>query len=133
MVLSSQPLPSAIVVDDDEDIAKIFNEFIRLLNVEVISFTDPFNAFTHFKTDPNKFSLIISDMTMPGMNGIELARKIRELNKSVEIIVITAFDIKDILKRYDTTSLKINHIFQKPVELSILKETIYKIVKPNTL
>jgi two-component system, cell cycle response regulator CpdR len=61
---------------------------------------------------------------MPGMNGIELANKIRELNSSVKIFLITAFDISDIQDSESYKQAKIDKIVQKPLKLASLKKII---------
>lgn len=113
-----------MVVDDEKDIALTFKVILSELNYNVDSFTDSIQSLDHFKLNPMKYSLIILDLIMPDMNGLVLAGKIRELNTSVSIFIITAYNIENYKKKYDMASLKIDKILQKPVDLDILKELI---------
>ena len=81
-------------------------------------------AFEYFENNKNKFSLVITDLRMPGMCGIELAKKVRELNESVKILLITAFDTADLESSEAYQSAKIDKVIQKPIKLSILKKII---------
>jgi two-component SAPR family response regulator len=81
-------------------------------------------AFEYFKNNENKFSLVITDLRMPGMCGIELAKKVRELNDSVKIFLITAFDTAGLERSEAYKSAKIDKVIQKPIRLSILKKLI---------
>ncbi len=78
----------------------------------------------HFKTNRDKFSLVITDLRMPGMCGLELANKIRKLNDSVKIFLITAFDIADLENNSSYQSAIIDKTFQKPIKLSALTNII---------
>jgi CheY-like chemotaxis protein len=81
-------------------------------------------AFEHYRQCADKYSIVITDLRMPGMNGIELANKIRELNSDVKIFLITAFDIADIQDNESYKQAKIDKIVQKPLKLTSLKKII---------
>ena len=66
---------SIIVVDDEAQLAFLFKYFLERDGHDVVSFTDPFLALEYFKEIPNKHSLIITDLRMPGLCGIDLAKK----------------------------------------------------------
>ena len=61
-----------IVVDDDIDIANIFNTFLQELGYNTVSFTDPILALEFFKQNSQKYTILITDLRMPCMSGIEL-------------------------------------------------------------
>lgn len=128
---SLQNFPHVMVVDDDEDIALTFKVILSELNYKVDSFTDSIKALDHFRINSKRYSLIILDLIMPDMNGLVLAGKIRELNNSVSIFIITAYNIENYKRKYDMTSLKIDKIIQKPVDLDILKELINNILRSD--
>jgi DNA-binding response OmpR family regulator len=91
------------------------------MGLDAISFTDPLPAFEYFKDNPNKIQLVITDLRMPGISGLELAKKVRELNDSVKIFLMTAFDIRDLENNSDYVSARIDKLIQKPVRFSKLR------------
>ena len=68
-------------------------------------------------------------MRMPGMNGIELAKRIRRINSKIKIFLMTAFDISDIENNSDYKVARIDMLLQKPIHLSNLREMIKTALK----
>ena len=67
--------------------------------------------------------LVISDFKMPGLNGMEFLKKIKELNRFVRTILMTAFTIEDKVFREYTKKKIINSFVQKPIAIDdLLKE-----------
>ena len=120
---------SVIVIDDEIELSSIFKTFLRKEGYDTISFSDPLIALEYFKDTFDKHSLIIADMRMPGMNGIELAKRIRQINSKIKIFLMTAFDISDLENNYDYKAAGIDTIMQKPVHLSNLREIINTALK----
>lgn len=87
-------------------------------------FTDPISAIEHYQLFPDKYPLIITDLRMPRMSGIEFATKIRKFNSVVKIYLVTAFDISDIQNQQDCKEAKFNNILQKPLDLLNLQKII---------
>jgi DNA-binding response OmpR family regulator len=125
------PTPGIIVVDDESDLAFLYKQFITGLGFDVVSFTDSLLAFEHFKQNIDRYCLLITDLRMPGMNGIDLANKVREVNKTVKIFLVTAFATEDLEDRQDFKAAKVDRIIQKPLKLSRLKEIIKQDIKTH--
>ena len=104
--------------------SQIFLEFLRREGYDAISFTDPIMALEYFRETSSKHSLMITDMRMPDINGIDLAKNIREINNKIKIFLTTAFDAKD-LKDYENYKIaRIDRIIQKPIRFPDLREMI---------
>jgi FixJ family two-component response regulator len=125
------PTPCIIVVDDESDLAILYKQFITGLGFDVVSFTDSLLAFEHFSQNIDRYCLLITDLRMPGMNGIELANNIREVNKTVKIFLVTAFATEDLENRQDFKAARVDRIIQKPLKLSKLKEIIKQDIKTH--
>lgn len=115
---------SILIVDDEEELATLFKNYFEASGMDAVSFTNPLLAFEYFKDKQNKISLVITDLRMPGMCGLELANNIRELDGSVSIFLMTAFDTNDLESREIYHSSRINKILQKPIRLAVLKKLI---------
>lgn len=115
---------SIMVVDDEQSLSTLFNDFLTREGYDVVSFTNPLLALEHFKNNSHAFSLIITDLRMPGLNGIEFANKIREFNDQVKIFLTTAFDIQDLVDKPGYFDSRIEKVIQKPVKLHQLRGII---------
>ena len=115
---------SVIVIDDEMELAALFKTFLSKEGFDAISFTDPLIALEYFRDTFDKHALIIADMRMPGMNGIELAKRIRQINSKIKIFLMTAFDISDLENNSDYKAARIDKLLQKPVHLSNLRKMI---------
>jgi len=89
--------------------------------VSVVSFTDPVIALEHFSDNKDAYALVIADLRMPGLNGLELLKKVKTSNPNVRTILMSAYNFdEDIL-------------FLKYMEEGIIDSTIDKPVTMNRL
>src|ERR1051325_8622382 len=77
-----------LLVDDEPDICMVYQIVLEDAGYQCTSYTDPVKALQEFK--PYFYDLILLDIKMPVLNGFELCRKIREVDRAVHIIFITA-------------------------------------------
>lgn len=112
------------IVDDEQDITTLFHDALMGINgITVFAFTDPILALEHFQMNQDAYVLVISDFRMPGLNGTELLRKMKDMNKFVRTILMTGFDIDDEMFRTYTKKKIINGFVQKPIRLyDLIKE-----------
>jgi len=115
------------IVDDELDIASLFREYLsRIKDVLVFSFTDPVVALEHFINNKHEYFLIISDLKMPRISGIELIKKVKEANPFVRTLLMTAFEIDDTMFDEYRKANIINDFLQKPVRLEDLHSIVEK-------
>lgn len=113
-----------VIVDDDLEITILFREALKHIEgISLFTFSDPILALEHFQVNEYAYVLVISDFKMPGLNGLEFLRKVKELNRFVRTILMTAFEIEDKMFREYTKSKIINSFLQKPIRIhNLLKE-----------
>ena len=113
-----------VIVDDDLEITILFREALKHIEgISLFTFTDPILALEHFQVNEYAYVLVISDFKMPGLNGLEFLRKVKELNRFVRTILMTAFEIEDNIFREYTKSKIINSFLQKPIRIhDLIKE-----------
>jgi DNA-binding response OmpR family regulator len=110
-----------LIVDDDPDITSLFTIGLEDSGFEVHAYNDPLEALAKFK--PHFYDLLLSDITMPKMDGFELCRKILEIDANVRICFITATDINiNGLREVITTST--GCFIKKPISISNLAERL---------
>ncbi|HKO64769.1 MAG TPA: response regulator [Candidatus Nitrosocosmicus sp.] len=115
---------SILIVEDEIELASLYREFVNDLGYDVDSFTDPSLALEHFKYSSKEYSLVLTDLRMASMSGIELALKMREINDTMKIFLMTAFDVTDIENQIQYKLARIDRTIQKPIKLSILKDIL---------
>lgn len=114
-----------LVIDDDEDILNLFSDFLKKEGYGVTSFLDPLKALEEIHRRPQRYSIIITDVRMPGISGIELMRRIRKINHDIKMIIISAFE----LNGEDLRNIRYDNFIEKPVHMQYLAQTIEKILK----
>lgn len=80
-----------MLVDDEKDILVTTQEILSNMGYIVSSFMDGSSAFKAFENSPENYDLVITDMTMPNMDGRTLSQKIFSLRKGIPIILCTGF------------------------------------------
>ena len=94
--------------------------------VDVLSFTDPVNALEHFKINRKDYALMISDLRMPVINGVQLLKTVKDLNPSARTVLTTDSGYGNKLIQEYTRKNIINGLLQKPVEAHELVTEINK-------
>jgi DNA-binding response OmpR family regulator len=84
---------NVLVVEDDPNLGQILSDYLRFKKYNPILCTDGVAGFEKFKN--NDFDLCLLDIMMPKMDGFSLAREIRNLNKEIPIIFLTAKSMKE--------------------------------------
>ena len=108
------------VVDDEFDIVNVIKLYLQGKGLNVFGFTDPQLALEHFRINCKSYSLIISDIRMPGINGFEFVRKIREIWPAVKILLMSAFEINGTELSAGLRENVIQGFIQKPIALDEL-------------
>jgi CheY-like chemotaxis protein len=105
-----------LLVDDDEDILFTFRTIIESAGYQATSFSDPLKALGHFTImDPYHYDLVIMDIRMPGLNGIQLYSKIKVMNPDIKVFILSALDAVDELLSI-FPDIKSSEILKKPIE-----------------
>jgi DNA-binding NtrC family response regulator len=115
------------IVDDDIHITKLFDVALRdnIDGILVFSFTDPVKAFEHFAENKENYALVISDLRMPGLNGLELLKKVKTSNPKVRTILMSAynFEEEELYQEYMIETV-INSTIAKPVTMNRLYQIV---------
>ncbi|MDA3886248.1 MAG: response regulator [Candidatus Delongbacteria bacterium] len=101
-----------LFVDDEEQITALGKMILEDIGYKVTSTLKSNEALKIFRNDPNKFDLVITDISMPGLTGIELSNEMLEIRPDIPIILCTGFSKLLNGVRKDNTSIK--QIIMKP-------------------
>jgi DNA-binding NtrC family response regulator len=108
------------VVDDEFDIVNVIKLYLQGKGFNVFGFTDPLLALEHFRINCKNYMLIISDIRMPGMNGFEFIRKVREIIPTIKVLLMSAFEVNSVELSEDLRGNNIQAFIQKPIALDEL-------------
>ena len=115
------------IVDDDVYIAQLFHDALseNIDGISVFSFNDPIKAFEHFTENKENYALVISDLRMPGLNGLELIKKVKDSNPKVRTILMSAynFEEEEMYQQYMKEAV-INSTIEKPVTMNRLYQRV---------
>ena len=115
------------IVDDDIDITELFHDAIcqNIDGISVVAFNDPIIAYEHFTENKNKYILMISDLRMPGLNGLELLKKVKRDSPNVRTILTSAYNFDEDLtfQKYIKDGI-INSSIEKPVTIQRLCQRV---------
>ena len=123
-----KPLANLLVVDDDSDIAYVLKQGLLKNRFLVSAFTSPEEALQNFQSNAESYGLMLSDIRMPEMSGIRLARKVKEINPKVKVILMTTFEIKDNEFSKVFPSTQVDGFVQKRFHMKDLTNKILDIV-----
>src|SRR5579883_457589 len=119
-----------MVVDDEQDVQSLFRQkFRKEIKQNQIKIDFAFSAQEALESLQNKqtncFVLIIADINMPGMNGLELLRIVKERFPYLRVFIITAYD--DDQKYQTAREYGADEYLTKPIEFDKLKKKIFKL------
>jgi PAS domain S-box-containing protein len=115
-----------LFVDDEPVLADIGKEGLSALGYEVTVRTSSIEALHAFRAQPHKFDLVITDMTMPNMTGIELADEILKVRSDIPIILCTGYS--EMIDEEKSKKFGIRAFLMKPVSLEEIARTIRKVL-----
>jgi DNA-binding response OmpR family regulator len=107
-----------LIVDDDPDMTSIFSLGLQDEGFEVYTHNDPLEVLSQFR--PNFYDLLLVDISMPKMNGIDLSRQLLELDPNVKICFITAGEANIEVLRELYPTRDIGCFIRKPVTIENL-------------
>jgi PAS domain S-box-containing protein len=121
-----KPVPTGteriLFVDDEQALVKMGKQLLEFLGYKVTTSTSSIEALELFKVQPDKFDLVITDLTMPNMTGDELAQKLMAIRPDIPVILCTGFSTKMTAEK--TKKMGIRAFVLKPVIKQDLAETI---------
>ncbi len=88
---ATQSRGKVLIVDDEEYAREVLEKMLDSLEYEVISAKDGFDGLDAFQAESEGISACVIDLTMPGMAGMELLEKIRDINQMVPILLVSGY------------------------------------------
>ncbi len=124
-----QGTETILVVDDEESIVDVLEQTLLHLGYTVEAESSSLHALETFRSKPSGFDLVITDMNMPGLTGIKLARELIDIRPDIPIILCTGFCDK--ITTGEVRSIGIRELLLKPLDTTNLADIVWKVLHPN--
>jgi CheY-like chemotaxis protein len=121
---NGQDRGTILVVDDQEEMRAVAVKALGRQGYRILQAGDGNEALSLFRQFPQQIRLILMDLTMPCMDGLEACRELRQCGVAVPVILTSGFSEAEALRRFD--DLDLAGFLQKPFELGALVERVRK-------
>ena len=115
-----------LFVDDEETLVSLGKQILEHLGYTVTATTNSIEALNFFRSDPEQFDLVITDMTMPYMTGIDLSMALMDFRADIPIILCTGYNEK--VTEENAKSLGIREFIMKPFAIRDVARTVRKVL-----
>jgi DNA-binding response OmpR family regulator len=115
-----------LIIDDEPPVCEFLIELLTPDEIDASAINDPTAALEHLRSGAS-YHVLILDLKMPGMSGIELLEQLRKFNRELAVIIVTAFPSLD--SATEAISLDVSAYMQKPFSGAEMRETIARVVR----
>ncbi len=122
---------SLLLVDDEAGLLELGKSMLERLGYRVTVQSNPVQALALFKSRPHTFDLVVTDMTMPGMTGAELAREIKATRPEIPVILCTGFSEQ--IDSQKARALGISKYIEKPLNMREFAVSVRNALDGETL
>ena len=119
---------SILLVDDEQMLLDVGMRLLNSLGYTVTALHNPAEALELFRQDPAAFDAVITDQTMPGMTGFELARRLLAIRPGIPVILCTGYS--DLVTGQSARSAGISDFIHKPLDRTTMAHTLRRILEP---
>ena len=120
------------IIDDELDITQLYQDAIygHISGISAVCFNNSVTALEHFIENKKDYALVISDLRMPNLNGLDLLSKIKMLNSNVRTILVSAYEVKEdeVFQKYMKEGI-IDLFIEKPIPIDWLRQKVREQVK----
>ena len=122
------------IVDDESSITTLYGEALRRIDgILVFTFNDSLEALEHFTNNKEEYILVICDLMMPRLNGLDLVKKIKKLSPKTRTMIISGYEIEPGELQIDINQGIIDKIIQKPISMYGLRQEVKNQIKDYQL
>jgi PAS domain S-box-containing protein len=133
-VETPKPLPAPVqgrgerilYLDDEDALVLLARRLLERLGYRVAAFSDPAQAVAAFEVAPDQFDLVLSDLSMPGMTGIDVARRILEIRPDIPVLLASGY-----VRNEDTElarSIGVREVIWKPATINEMGEVLARVL-----
>jgi CheY-like chemotaxis protein len=113
-------------IDDEAALVQLTTRMLQRLGYVVEGFTHGEQAIEAFRTDPTRIDLVVTDFSMPGMSGLDLARELLAIRSDIRIVLTSGHVSDDLVA--SSRRLGIRHVIYKADTVKQLCETLHRVL-----
>ncbi|MFH0823205.1 MAG: ATP-binding protein, partial [Pseudomonadota bacterium] len=117
---------SILLVDDEPPIVHLGQRMLEGLGYSVLAVTGAIEAMELFRVSPDTFDLIITDMTMPGLTGKEIAAQVLKMRPGRPVIIVTGYS--ELITHEDALAMGVGALLKKPLQRLSLAQTVRRVL-----
>ena len=114
-----------LLIDDEQNIIRMEKTMLEDLGYKITAFTSSIQALDAFTSNADDYDLVITDLTMPGMVGDRLAKRVKEIRPDIPVILLTGFGGE--INNEKASDMGINAFLLKPAQKSVFAKTIRRV------
>jgi signal transduction histidine kinase/CheY-like chemotaxis protein len=122
---------SILVVDDEEILVRMLTQALIALGYRVEATCDPAFALELVRADPQRFALLLTDQTMPGLTGLALARMVRQIQPDLPVILMTGYGVAALSGEIQAAGIRL--VLDKPMRIVALGVAMRSALPPQSL
>lgn len=115
-----------LLVDDEPTVTEIMKELLEWQGYQAEAYNSSLEALSIFREAPMQFDLVLSDLTMPGMTGVELAGQLQQVRPGIPVIIITGYGNRLDAKIQERNGIR--HVASKPISIDELAPLIRQVL-----
>ena len=121
------PMARILVIEDDEEMRSLLEDFLKDEGYEADSANNGSEAFHKLAKEP--FDLVITDIRMPGLTGLDILSAVKKFQVEMPVVVITAFGGEEVYRR--SIARGADGYLEKPIHFHKLKSLIHELISPK--
>jgi PAS domain S-box-containing protein len=115
-----------LFIDDEAELAKMGRMMLESLGYSVVSCADSTEAVEEFLENPGQYDLVITDMTMPGMTGLDVTHAVLRVNPKIPVILCTGYS--EIIDDMKAKQVGVREFLMKPIPMNTLATAVRKVL-----
>ncbi|MCF6208798.1 MAG: ATP-binding protein, partial [Ghiorsea sp.] len=115
-----------LLADDEIEVRQATAEVLEAMGYRVLQASDGEQALAIFKEDSKDIALVMVDVVMPKLGGVQLVQALRDIKAEVSVILMTGYYKNNVLKTGDISTQ--SQILTKPIDFDVLQATIYQLL-----
>jgi PAS domain S-box-containing protein len=115
-----------LYLDDEEALVLLARRLLERIGYKVSGFSDPSQGLAAFEADPNDFDLVLSDLSMPGLSGIDVARRILEIRPDIPVLLASGYVRSEDVEV--ARSIGVREVIWKPATINEMGELLGRLL-----